>query len=61
VTVPSILDNSADRVQLKTHLSGLPHPGTYTSFSVATGYPEKLSWPRIITNFTNSIKEMKAF
>lgn len=36
--IPSILDNSADRVQLRTVLSDLLESGNYTRFSVATGY-----------------------
>lgn len=38
MSLPSILDNSTDRVQLKTVLSDLLQSGNYTSFSVATGY-----------------------
>jgi hypothetical protein len=36
--IPSILDNSSDRVQLRTVLSDLLESGNYTRFSVATGY-----------------------
>ena len=36
--IPSILDNSADRVQMKTVLADLLQSGNYTRFSVATGY-----------------------
>ncbi len=36
--IPSILDNSTDRVQLRTVLSDLLESGNYTRFSVATGY-----------------------
>ena len=36
--IPSILDNSSDRVQLKTVLAELLQSGNYTCFSVATGY-----------------------
>lgn len=38
MSIPSILDNSADRVQLKTVLTGLLKSGSYSRFSVATGY-----------------------
>lgn len=38
MSIPSILDNSAERVQLKTVLAELLQSGNYTSFSVATGY-----------------------
>lgn len=36
--IPSILDNSTGRVQLKTVLVDLLQSGSYTRFSVATGY-----------------------
>lgn len=36
--IPSILDNSTDRVQLRTVLSDLLESANYTRFSVATGY-----------------------
>lgn len=36
--IPSILDNSTGSVQLKTVLAGLLQSGSYTRFSVATGY-----------------------
>ena len=57
MAIPSILDNSADHVLLKTILSDLLQSGSYTRFSVATGYWDLPAMQEIICHphFDNTV------